>query len=302
MFKFGQIVFISFIAIGIFISTASAEKPEPEFEVPKLEGSEFNGWDIVAKQLIKDGIDKEYVKKTFNRLPEFEFIPFKLKPVESAHIYNLMTAPKRIDRAYEAIKKYPAVFLEAEKKYGVTKYAVAAIISVETNWGTYFGDQPVLYRLVRIAATLDQRNLKLNFKKHAEDSPDVTFEQTKSRGQYLFNTFYPQILALFQIYAEKPDKITELKGSVAGAFGLPQFLPKSFKDYAIDGNKDNDIDLFQPEDAIMSVAHFLSEHGWKRLLSPQDKLKVLWHYNKSEAYGEAIIKVALNLQNRELGI
>lgn len=266
------------------------------------EKSDYNGWDIVANQLIKDGIHKQTVKSAFSQIPEFEFIPFKLKPVESHRIYDSMTATKRIDRAYEALQKFAPIFLEAEKKYGVTKYAVAAIISVETNWGTYFGDQSVFYRLVRIAATLDQRNLKLNFRKQQLDSPELTFAETESRAQYLFKTFYPQILALFQVYQDQPHKIAELKGSVAGAFGYPQFLPKSFQDYATDGNKDAVIDLFQQEDAIMSVAHYLSAHGWKRLLSPQEKLKVLWHYNKSEAYGQAIIKVALNLQNRDLGL
>lgn len=290
------LLFTARIAICTPVTDLPEVQPDNQSQSDQLF---FNGWDLVAQQLIKDGVPAQHVSAVFKTLPAFEFIPFKLKPVEPASIYNAMTTAKRIDRAYQALTDYHSAFLEAEKKFGVTRYVIAAIISVETNWGTFVGDQIVVYRLLRIASTLDSRNVELNFRKHQQENTQLTISQTRERAQYLFNTFYPQILALFQIYKQDPQQLTALKGSVAGAFGLPQFLPKSFLENAMDGNKDAKVDLFQPEDAILSVAKFLKTHGWKRLLPPQEKLKVLWHYNKSEAYGRAIIKVALNLQNKD---
>src|SRR5690606_5013266 len=56
----------------------------------------------------------------------------------------------------------------------------------------------------------------------------------------------------------------EVRGSFAGAMGLPQFMPGSLLRYAVDGNGDHRIDLKDsPEDAIMSVANFLVKHGWQ---------------------------------------
>ena len=56
----------------------------------------------------------------------------------------------------------------------------------------------------------------------------------------------------------------EVRGSYAGALGLPQFMPGSWRQYAVDFDGDGRIDLFaSPADAIGSVAHYLAEQGWK---------------------------------------
>lgn len=305
MSKFNAIylLFLTLILAGS-ISTALADRNPAGPEDSSASLQKYRGWRLIAEQLLRDGIKQEEVNLVFENpeLPAFGFIPFKLKPVESFRIYDGMTATKRVDKAEQALKDYKMIFLDAERKLGVTKYVIAAIISVETNWGSVLGDQSVLYRLCRIASTADEYNIRLNFRKHHLENPSVTFKQTEDRARYLFNTFYPQIRALFQIYQNNPAEMLKLKGSVAGAFGLPQFLPQSYLDYAQDGNHDKKIDLFMPEDAIISVANFLKSNGWKRLLPSQEKLKVLWNYNRSEAYGLAIIKVALSLQNRELGL
>jgi membrane-bound lytic murein transglycosylase B len=52
----------------------------------------------------------------------------------------------------------------------------------------------------------------------------------------------------------------DINGSWAGAFGIPQFLPSSFLKFAVDGNGDGVIDLFDMEDAIYSVGNYLCKH------------------------------------------
>lgn len=274
---------------------------EPQIDVGDI-NSAFKGWDYLANKLIADGIPKNLVHTIFNSpdMPAISFVPFKLNPVETHQIYNTVTSAERLDRAESYLEKYKDEFKHVEIKFGVNRFVIAAIISVETNWGRVLGNERVFYRLSRIATTGEPKNLILNFRKLNLEDSSVSFEQTKARSEYLFKTFYPHLLALFHTYKNSPNDILNLKGSIAGAFGLPQFLPKSMLDYGTDGNNDKLVDLFCPEDAIYSVANFLKSNGWRRLLNPSEKIAVLWHYNRSEAYGRAIIRVALSLQNRVL--
>lgn len=291
-------------------SIAIEKNSSPNSEIENAEilktdpSSTYKGWDLLAKHLIKDGVSPAKVSEVLNSedMPPISFIPFKLNPVESKLIYDRMTETARLDRAESFLNKFNKEFIAAENKYGVTRFVIAAIISVETNWGSYTGNEQVLNRLARVASAGEPNNIKLNYRKLNLADPTVTLEQVQARNEYLFKIFYPQVLALFNMYSDNPTEMLKLKGSVAGAFGLPQFLPKSYEDHAVDGNNNQKIDLFEPEDAILSVASFLKFHGWKKLLPSSEKLAVLWHYNRSDAYGRAVIKVALNLQNRTLDL
>lgn len=288
------------VAIGEQDKLRYSSKQAFELQIP--EDSNYKGWDFLAEKLIKDGIPKTSVALVFNddRMPAISFIPFKLNPVESNQIYNNVTSKERLDRAESFLSTHQDSFTAAEKKYGVTRFAIAAIISVETNWGSYVGTEKVVNRLARVSSAGEPQNLRLNFEKLKSEDPSVSFEATQQRAKYLFETFYPHVVALFHSYSEDSTKMLDLKGSVAGAFGLPQFLPKSLELFGVDGNNDGVVDLFTPEDAIFSVANFLKSSGWRKNMDPQQKLEVLWHYNRSEAYGRAIIRVALSLQNRFL--
>lgn len=285
-------------------SQSEARAAQASEEIMSDTSGEWRGWNFLAGRLIADGIAPSSVNAVFQNqaLPRFTFVPFRLSPRETNEVYSRMTAPERLARAQLNLDRYREEFEAAEKKYGVSKYAIAAIISIETNWGSFTGNDSVFYRLARIVSTGDANNLQINFRKLKEEDSSVTYNQVQERSRYLFSTFYPHIVALLKIYSGKTDQMLQLKGSSAGAFGLPQFLPKSFQDFAVDGNGDRKIDLFDPVDAIFSVASFLRAHGWKKLLSPQEKLAVLWHYNRSDAYGRAVIRVALSLQNRYLNL
>lgn len=61
---------------------------------------------------------------------------------------------------------------------------------------------------------------------------------------------------------DEQDDPLNLKGSFAGAMGYGQFMPSSYKQYAVDFNGDGHINLWDPEDAIGSVANYFKAHGW----------------------------------------
>ena len=80
-----------------------------------------------------------------------------------------------------------------------------------------------------------------------------------------------------------------IKGSYGGAFGIPQFLPTSYLKYGVDGNRDGTVSLYDMRDAIHSTAYFLSRHGWKADLTDEAQAEVIWHYNHSDAYVQAVL-------------
>lgn len=126
---------------------------------------------------------------------------------------------------------------EAEKKFGVPPEIITAIIGVETFYGKRTGDYPVLDALYTLGFHYPKR--------------DKFF-----RGQL------KEFLILARDENLNPKQPT---GSYAGAMGRPQFIPSSYKSFAIDFDADGDRDIWQDDvDTIGSVANYFAEHHWKR--------------------------------------
>ena len=76
--------------------------------------------------------------------------------------------------------------------------------------------------------------------------------------------FREELINLFYLCREQDLSITEIKGSYAGAMGAPQFIASSYRAYAVDGDGDGKINLFESwEDILMSIGHYLKENGWE---------------------------------------
>lgn len=130
-----------------------------------------------------------------------------------------------------------AVLDQAEKKFGVAKETIVAIIGVETYYGRHRGKHSVVDALSTIG-----------FSDH--------------RRQAFFLSELEHVLLLAR---EEQTDALQLKGSYAGAMGIPQFIASSFRNYAIDFDDDGKRDLWNnPADAIGSVANYLSVHRWQR--------------------------------------
>jgi len=100
------------------------------------------------------------------------------------------------------------------------------------------------------------------------------------------------VLATFQISDRLDMDPLGLRGSGSGAFGMPQFLPRSYLSYGSDGNGDGRVSLYDADDAIFSCANYLAAHGWKPGLSRAERRRVIWHYNRSDSYIDAVLGLA----------
>lgn len=272
------------------------EEQEAEIRAP----SAYRGWDHLVNRLLAHGVPLARVKAVYQspRMPRFTNVPFSVVPREPQDWYKAFRSPKRIKHAVDFLATHRTTFERAEKRFGVSRYAVAALLLIETHFGKNTGSHSVVYRLSRLANVADPRNLRWNYERLRKEDDAVTMQQVIERGAYLEQLFLPEVAATMEIAATYGFNVFNIKGSSAGAFGLPQFLPSSFLKYGYDGNGDGRVSLFQISDAIHSTANFLAQHGWREGISDDQKRKVFWHYNRSEPYVETALEVSKILAKR----
>jgi membrane-bound lytic murein transglycosylase B len=143
--------------------------------------------------------------------------------------------PQRIKLGLEFWHKYRDTLRKAELKYGVPQDIIVAVIGVETIYGQEAGNFRTLDALTTLAFEYPQR---------AE--------------------FFRSELENFLLLArEQQFDLLAIRGSYAGALGIPQFMPSSYRVYAVDFNGNRKINLLsEDKDAIGSVANFLKIFGW----------------------------------------
>jgi membrane-bound lytic murein transglycosylase B len=159
--------------------------------------------------------------------------PYEAKPW---HAYRkLFLTEKRINGGREFMSLNAAALAKAKSRYGVPPEMVTAIIGVESAYGF----RPGKYRVIDSLSTL------------AFDYP---------RRASFFRSELEQFLLLCR--EEGMDYLAPL-GSYAGAMGMPQFMPSSYRKLAADGDGDGKRDIWNnPADAIASVANYFAKNGW----------------------------------------
>ena len=188
----------------------------------------------------EDGHDKQAILDLFNDAERKDSILKAIaRPAEKrltwAKYQDIFLSKKRAEKGVAFYKKYKSAFKQANDTYGVPPEIILAIIGVETRYGSNKGS----YRVIDALSTL------------AFDYPPRSTFFTKQLRQYLL------------LGKEAGIDLKSTTGSYAGAMGFPQFIPSSYRHYAIDFDGDNIIDLINnPVDAIGSVANYFSEHGW----------------------------------------
>ncbi len=197
--------------------------------------------EYIEHLVVKHHFDKATLEKMFSTVTINEEVLAKVtKPTESVMTWDqykaLMITPARIEKGLAYWKTHEKFLDNIEKQYGVPPSIILAIIGVETKYGANKGNFPVFNTLATLAFS------------HGKREKFFRSELT----EYLLLARENQLPTLL------------LKGSYAGAVGLPQFMPSSYRHYAVDANQKGYADLFNnDEDAISSVGNYLNKHGWK---------------------------------------
>lgn len=182
----------------------------------------------------------------------------KVKPW---HEYRkLFVSPLRTERGIKFWQENKQTLDRAAKDFGVDPAIIVSILGVETNYGRNTGS----YRVIDALSTL-----AFDFY--------VSIEKRESRRKF----FTTQLEHLLLLAREQNQDPLSLKGSYAGAMGWGQFMPNSYRNYAIDYDGDNLADIWNnPVDAIGSVANYFVEHGWKKDQPVATRVHVAEGFNK----------------------
>ncbi|MCG8671189.1 MAG: lytic murein transglycosylase B [Pseudomonadales bacterium] len=178
--------------------------------------------------LMKTANRKESILKAISRPAE--------RTLTWAQYRKIFLTEARINKGIDFYKKHKATFERAAAESGVPEEMILAILGVETRYGQNRGS----FRVVDALATL------------GFDYPP--------RAKF----FRKQLKEFLYLEKEAGIDLNTAKGSYAGAMGFPQFIPSSYRHYAVDFDGDNVIDLIDnPVDAIGSIANYFKVHGWK---------------------------------------
>ncbi len=257
------------------------------------------GWGWIKDKLVADGVPRQQVERAFSdsRMPAFDGLSFSpYPPREAGRMYRDFLGDFGTQQARDCRAEWSSVLERAERRFGVPASVCAAILTVETRCGRNTGRSVVLYRVARLAMANEPANLQRNISRWGGDGdPDIA-RRVRARGQYLEDTFYPEAKAVFEIAQRGRFDPLGLKGSSAGAFGYPQFLPTSYLRHGADGDGDGQVSLYEPADAAASCANYLARHGWRRGLSYQEQRAVIWRYNRSDAYIDTVLTLASRIE------
>ena len=147
---------------------------------------------------------------------------------------DTLVSDERIARGRELLAQYASVFAAVERAYGVDRTIIAAIWGVESNYGTKGGDRSVLRSTATLACVGRRRDY-----------------------------FREEFLSALDIVARGDVKPDRLIGSWAGAFGPTQFMPTTFKRFAVDFDHDGRRDVVDSvADVMASTANNLKTDGW----------------------------------------
>ena len=202
---------------------------------------EFQKWKKNFRNL---AISNDISEKTFDLvMANVQFLPkviqydrFQPEFYEDTKTYvSKRTSQKKVNKGITFYKENLDLINNVEKNFNIEKELLLSLMGIETNYGTYVGKMDILSSL-------------------------STLSYDKRRSQFFTN----ELLILLKLIDSKKIDYQTLYGSWAGAFGFFQFMPSTIKNHAIDFNRDDYIDLKNPQDAYASAGNYLNNMGWKQ--------------------------------------
>ena len=194
---------------------------------------------FIGEMVQKHQFDERALRKLFSQVRTLPSIlravsaPATARPWHEFRARNVDLA--RITGGVAFWREHAAVLAKARERYGVPEEIIVATIGIETLYGRNTGNFRVLEALTTLA---------FNYPPRAD-------------------LFRGELEAYLLLVRESGLDPMKTRGSYAGAMGIPQFLPSSFRRYAVDFNADGKRDLMNVADAIGSVANYYREFGWQ---------------------------------------
>ena len=204
-----------------------------------------NGFTVFKEKLrqmaIKENIASHVIKEAFDSFHTPLERVIKQDRNQSEFVldfwryYERGISKKRVQKGQSHYKKLDDVVAKITRRTGVPKSYLIAFWGLETNFGSYTGNFPLLRSLATLAYDKRRRSF-----------------------------FTKQFIAALKIMEKEEISAQNFLGSWAGAFGQNQFIPTTYLDYAVDGNGDGKRDTWNNIDDIMaSSAHYLQKLGWR---------------------------------------
>lgn len=266
------------------------KKPVARFTQQELEP--------LLKSLERDGFDRVDTAPVFydRRLRKLEHVvAYNAVQRETRRNYDDFTNPyaKRLARRF--MSRNWRRLHRIERKYGVPKQIITAILLVETQ----FGRARLPYRVIEVFTTLivnsTPESVGRQYLRLKQQNHEIDREWLASRLMEKADFAYRELVAVLSMFKENLAALYHVRGSYAGAIGIPQFLPSSYLRWAVDGNGDGRVNLNNLSDAMHSVANFLRHHGWRKEAHFRTNWKAVWEYNNSDDYVRAIHEIAFRL-------
>jgi membrane-bound lytic murein transglycosylase B len=186
------------------------------------------------------GISKDIVEEIMSEaqfLPKvIEYDRYQPEFYEDTYTYiKKRSSKKKIKQGLKLYNKEKLIIQKIEKEFNVEKELLLALMGIETNFGKYLGKMDIVSSL-------------------------STLSFDKRRSEF----FTKELLILLNLVDKKIIDKDILYGSWAGAFGNFQFMPRTIRNYAIDYNNNETIELKKTEDSFASAANYLKTIGWKK--------------------------------------
>ncbi len=201
----------------------------------------FNIWkEQFKKRALEDGIKEKTFDKVMSQvrfLPKvIEYDRYQPEFYEDTKTYIGKRASKnKVKKGLSFYSKNNNLINQVENTFKIEKELLLSLMGIETNYGTYVGKMDILSSL-------------------------STLSFDKRRSEF----FTKELLILLKLIDTNQINYETLYGSWAGAFGFFQFMPSTIKNYAIDFDQNNFINLKDPKDSYASAANYLNSMGWKR--------------------------------------
>lgn len=197
--------------------------------------------DSIRKTAIRSGVSRNVANRALKKVRfDEKAVRFsRSQPEYKTPIWDYMAFlvdAKRIKDGKAALKKHNRTLRRAEKAFGVDRYILTALWGVESDYGNVKGDFFIPHALANIVCA-------------------------GRKSKY----FRGELIAALKLVTKGDLKLSDLKGSWAGAFGQTQFMPSTYQRLAVDFDRNGKRDLVHSvPDALASAANYLKKAGWRK--------------------------------------